>query len=378
MLCLRNLYHKKHWAQQGSKPGSFTHSTDYIHILRRNHLVEEINMKEAAANPLCNLAREAPRAWEIKTPLAVEILPVNYLHPPLGVALAYFLLVSFLHFRCQPGEQNWTSGCLLYKLIFMKAQQPFLGFFLMELPGDRDLFCSTWLKRKALTGCLCTRTWCCRQLTAQTTNVQGPSTQCMSWTQGNTWRRYAVVQDIRSVACALRFLTQNLDQTHRMPAGICMHTPADFSSSLASWGPTAPPNMLAFETSSTLNTWAFSVPQIMQRSFCASASPEGIQGHRSCTQSLSQWQSQARSTWFPPLASSSISPPSPEFATLPTLPTHNPIFQTQPIKLTSDLPCSCAWHAGSSSRTRGSRRFASLQESTAKEKCEESHVLGGS
>lgn len=168
MLCLRNLYHKKHWAQQGSKPGSFTHSTDYIHILRRNHLVEEINMKEAAANPLCNLAREAPRAWEIKTPLAVEILPVNYLHPSLGVALAYFLLVSFLHFRCQPGEQNWTSGCLLYKLIFMKAQQPFLGFFLMELPGDRDLFCSTWLKRKALTGCLCTRTWCCRQLTAQT------------------------------------------------------------------------------------------------------------------------------------------------------------------------------------------------------------------
>lgn len=46
------------------KPGSFTHSADYIHILRRNHLAEEINMKGAAANPQNNLARVAPRAWE--------------------------------------------------------------------------------------------------------------------------------------------------------------------------------------------------------------------------------------------------------------------------------------------------------------------------
>lgn len=45
---------------------------------------------------------------------------------------------------------------------------------LMELPGDRDLSRSTRLKRKALTGCLHTRTGCCRQLTAQTTNIQGP------------------------------------------------------------------------------------------------------------------------------------------------------------------------------------------------------------
>lgn len=120
MLCLRNLYHKKHWAQQGSKPGSFTHSTDYIHILRRNHLAEEINMKGAAANPLCDLAREAPRAWEIKTPLAVEILPVNDLHPPLGVAPAYFLQVSFFSISdaSLSGEENWTSGCLLYELFF--------------------------------------------------------------------------------------------------------------------------------------------------------------------------------------------------------------------------------------------------------------------
>lgn len=33
------------------KPGSSTHSTDYIHILRINHLVGEINTKGAAANP---------------------------------------------------------------------------------------------------------------------------------------------------------------------------------------------------------------------------------------------------------------------------------------------------------------------------------------
>lgn len=46
------------------KPGSFTHSTDYIHILRRNHLAEEINTKGAAVNPQHNLARVAPRAWE--------------------------------------------------------------------------------------------------------------------------------------------------------------------------------------------------------------------------------------------------------------------------------------------------------------------------
>lgn len=295
MLCLRNLYHKKHWAQQGSKPGSFTHSTDYIHILRRNHLAEEINMKGAAANPLCNLAREAPRAWEIKTPLAVEILPVNDLHPPLGVAPAYFLQVSFFSISdaSLSGEENWTSGCLLYKLFFYESPAIISRVCLMELPGDRDLSCSTWLKRKALTGCLHTRTGCCRQLAAQTTNwVEGPWIY-VSRTQGNTWRRYAAVQDIRSVVCALRFLTQNLDQTHRMPAGICMHTPADFGSSLASWGPTALPDMLAFETSSesAQNAQAFSVPITMQRSFGAMASPEGMQGHKSCTQSLSQWQS---------------------------------------------------------------------------------------
>lgn len=46
------------------KPGSFTHSTDYIHILRRNHLAEEINTKGAAANPQHSLASVAPRAWE--------------------------------------------------------------------------------------------------------------------------------------------------------------------------------------------------------------------------------------------------------------------------------------------------------------------------
>lgn len=165
MLCLRNLYHKKHWAQQGSKPGSFTHSTDYIHILRRNHLAEEINMKGAAANPLCDLAREAPRAWEIKTPLAVEILPVNDLHPPLGVAPAYFLQVSFFSISdaSLSGEENWTSGCLLYKLFFYESPAIISRVCLMELPGDRDLSCSTWLKRKALTGCLHTRTGCCRQ-----------------------------------------------------------------------------------------------------------------------------------------------------------------------------------------------------------------------
>jgi len=53
---------------------------------------------------------------------------------------------------------------------------------------------------------------------------------------------------------------------------------------------------------------------------------------------------------------------------------HNAVFQTQPINLTSDLPRSCAWDAGSGSRTRGRGRFASLQESTPKEKREEAHM----
>lgn len=56
-------------------------------------------------------------------------------------------------------------------------------------------------------------------------------------------------------------------------------------------------------------------------------------------------------------------------------PSAQPVFQTQPISLTSDLPCSCAWHTGSSSSTTGRRRrFASLQESTPKGKCHMSLV----
>lgn len=76
------------------KPGSFTHSTGYIHILRRNHLAEEINTKGAAANPQHSLARVAPEPGK-KTPLVTVIPPANDLHLPLGLVLSCFLCVSF-------------------------------------------------------------------------------------------------------------------------------------------------------------------------------------------------------------------------------------------------------------------------------------------
>lgn len=76
------------------KPGSFTHSTDYIHILRRNHLAEEINTKGAAASLHHSLARVAPGPGK-KTPPVAVILPVNNLHLPQGVAPSCFLCVSF-------------------------------------------------------------------------------------------------------------------------------------------------------------------------------------------------------------------------------------------------------------------------------------------
>lgn len=55
---------------------------------------------------------------------------------------------------------------------------------------------------------------------------------CSEYQICNVWGRYAV-QSIRSVVCALRFLTQNQYQGCRMPAGTCMHRPAD-------WAPPGP------------------------------------------------------------------------------------------------------------------------------------------
>jgi len=87
-------------------------------------------MKGAAANPLCDLAREAPRAWEIKTPLAVEILPVNDLHPPREWHQLIFSRSLFSPFqmpvclvkRTEPLDACFTSS------FFMRAQQSFPGF----------------------------------------------------------------------------------------------------------------------------------------------------------------------------------------------------------------------------------------------------------
>lgn len=255
------------------KPGSFTHSPDYIHILRRNHSAAEINMKGAAANPQHYLARVAPGAWEIKAPLVVEILPVNDLHPPPGAAPACFLWVLFSPFQMPACLVNRTESpdAALQDLPY-ESPAMISRVCLMGLSRDCDLSRSARLKGNAFTGCLHTRTGCCRQLAARMTNIQGPSTQYMSLTRGNTWRRYAA-QDIRSVVCALRFLTQKQCQACRMPAGARMHTPADFGSSLASWGPRALPYVLASETTSGLNihrVFFFSTQQTLQRSFCAS------------------------------------------------------------------------------------------------------------
>lgn len=275
------------------KPGSFTHSPDYIHILRRNHSAAEINMKGAAANPQHYLARVAPGAWEIKAPLVVEILPVNDLHPPPGAAPACFLWVLFSPLQMPACLVNRTESpdAALQDLPY-ESPAMISRVCLMGLSRDCDLSRSARLKGNAFTGCLHTRTGCCRQLAARMTNIQGPSTQYMSLTRGNTWRRYAA-QDIRSVVCALRFLTQKQCQACRMPAGARMHTPADFGSSLASWGPRALPYVLASETTSGLNIHRvfFSLPSELCKDLFVQVSPsEGTQGHRlkgwHCTHSL--------------------------------------------------------------------------------------------
>lgn len=87
------------------KPGSFTHSTDYIHILRRNHLAEEINMKGAAANPQHNLARVAPRAWEKDSISGWDFSSKGYLCPYPEVAPSCLLCVSF----CSVSEVNLSA-----------------------------------------------------------------------------------------------------------------------------------------------------------------------------------------------------------------------------------------------------------------------------
>lgn len=102
------------------------------------------------------------------------------------------------------------------------------------------------------------------------------------------------------------------------------------------------------------------------------------EGH--CTQSFLLWTHSLTCVRSIEVISTScslsVASPSQEFAALATLPMLNPALQAQPINLTSDLPRSCAWHAGSSSSTTGRRRFASLQESTPGEK-QAPHVLGG-
>ena len=84
------------------KPGSFTHSTDYIHILRRNHLAEKINMKEAAANPQHNLARAAPRAWEKDYIGGCDSSSKQSPSSPRTGTILFSLHLFFLHFRSQP------------------------------------------------------------------------------------------------------------------------------------------------------------------------------------------------------------------------------------------------------------------------------------
>lgn len=138
---------------------------------------------------------------------------------------------------------------------------------LTELSRDSDLSCLARLRGKAFTGCLHTRTGCCRQLAACAMNIQSPPTENMSLTWGNTWGRYAV-QDIRSIACALRFLAQNQYQACRMPAGTCRHTSADCGSPWASWGPKDLPYMLTSKISPGLSIHrVFSMHQSLQRSF---------------------------------------------------------------------------------------------------------------
>lgn len=129
-----------------------------------------------------------------------------------------------------------------------------------------------------------------------------------------------------------------------------------------------------------------SVHYTVQRCFYTCLPPQGMEGHR-------PMQRRALYPKFSPVdpqphlysvkslevistsCSLSVAPPSQEFAALPTLPMHNPVFQTQPIKLTSDLPPSCAWHAGSSSSTTGKEEVCQLAGIYPQR--EAPHVLGG-
>lgn len=240
--------------------------------------------------------------------------------------------------RCQPAWWTEMNLWLQEALQDLPCKSPVMicRAFLMDISRDSELSRSVRLKGKAFAGCRHTRIGCCRQLAAWTANIQSPSTESMSLTQGNTWGWYAV-QNIRSTVCALRFLPQNQYQPCRMPAGPCMHTPADSGSSQTIWGPRALPYVLAFQISSVLSIkTVFFMNQTLQRPFKASLTLEGMQRHRLkgitvpevfCKPTVSLMQ-YVIYRGISTSCSCSLTPLSHESATLPTLPMHNPIFQT--------------------------------------------------
>lgn len=87
--------------------------------------------------------------------------------------ILFSLCLFFLHFRCQPVW--WTElnpHALALQDLPYKSLVMIFRACLMDLSRDSDLSQSARLKRKGFTGCLHTRTGCCRQLAAWTTNIQ--------------------------------------------------------------------------------------------------------------------------------------------------------------------------------------------------------------
>lgn len=165
-----------------------------------------------------------------------------------------------------------------------------------------------------------------------------------------------------------------------------MHTPADCSSSQASWGPRALPYVLASKTSSGLSSglfyesnfakiFSFKYPMGGQDGTAANKrvtlSPKSSldPGAHSCSVRSIEVISTSRSF--------SATPCSHEFTTQPTLPTRKPIFQKQPKNLTFALPRSSACCAGSSAGPEGEGGLPACRSLPQKRSARRhTHVLG--